>query len=74
MNRQDSTTDQLASVATEAEAYGNLPLANWLRDGPPPASREDYWRGRKLARAIGCYDAEDWMERNMPPVTGGGGG
>jgi hypothetical protein len=65
MPRQDSTTDQLESVAEEAKRYGLLEAVIWLN-----AWNDDYKRSLnpqafqllcKIAVQLGCYDAHDAM-------------
>lgn len=61
--RQDSTTDQIESVADRLEVEGFTSLVGWLRSGGsmPPNAHE----ASRVAVAIGCYDADDWIKARL---------
>lgn len=63
MQRQDSVTDQLATVAAAAEQVGLSTVVAWIRGGGPKPTNDQIWLARKLAVGQGCYDADDWLSR-----------
>ncbi len=62
MPRQDSTTDQLASVQQAATERG-LAGAAWVTDPTQSITFESYQVVWLLAIKMGCYDAADALKR-----------
>ena len=61
MPRQDSTTDQIESVATALDEV--LPdAARKIREGNVPSLTDDQFdSASRVAVGLGCYDAHDWL-------------
>jgi hypothetical protein len=61
MPRQDSTTDQLASVREAAEKAGLTDAVAWMDDPKVRVSGSTFVRLYQLAVKEGCYDAADFL-------------
>ncbi len=60
--RQDSTTDQIKSVAKSLDERGfAIPAMQVREDLVHEMEQNDYERACREATRMGCYDAHDWL-------------